>query len=105
LSRAHRWSRRTAPAGAAYLLAEAGQLDASDALLKAELDRSVAGYDHMQSLGRNAKLRGDKAQALGWYERAYKESQGAATRVQWGGAYVGQLLELTPEPEGKGGSA
>jgi thioredoxin-related protein len=92
-----KYERQAVIAGAAYLMSEAGQLDASDTLLKAELDRSIAGYYHMQSLGRNAKLRGDKAQALGWYERAYKESQGAATRVQWGGAYVGQLLELTPE--------
>lgn len=92
-----KYERQAVIAGAAYLLAEAGQLGASDTLLKAELDRSIAGYYHMQSLGRNAKLRGDKAQALSWYERAYKESQGAATRVQWGGAYVGQLLELTPE--------
>ena len=35
--------------------------------------------------------------ALGWLERAYDESQGPATRFQWGANYLQGLLEMAPE--------
>lgn len=82
--------------GAAYALAQAGLLDESDRLLQAELARSRTPYYAMLSLAGNAKRRDDKPAALDWYERAYRESQGPATRVQWGATYVNALLELSP---------
>lgn len=83
--------------GAAYALAQAGLLDESDRLLQAELSRSHSPYYAMLSLAANAKRRNDKPGALDWYERAYRESRGPATRVQWGVTYVTALLELSPE--------
>lgn len=83
--------------GAAYALAQAGLLDDSDRLLQAELKRSQTPYYAMLSLAANAKRRDDKPGALDWYERAYRESRGPATRVQWGATYVTALLELAPE--------
>lgn len=83
--------------GAAYALAQAGLLDDSDRLLQAELSRSHSPYYAMLSLAANAKRRNDKPGALDWYERAYRESRGPATRVQWGVTYVTALLELSPE--------
>jgi len=83
--------------GAAYALAQAGLLDDSDRLLQSELKRSQTPYYAMLSLAANAKRRNDKPGALDWYERAYRESQGPATRVQWGVTYVTALLELSPE--------
>ncbi len=78
------------------MLAQAGLLDPSDALLKAELARAVAPYYHMLGLAGNAKRRGDTKAALDWYEQAWRKSEGPATRIQWGTGYVSRVLELTP---------
>ncbi|MBY0445012.1 MAG: disulfide isomerase, partial [Burkholderiales bacterium] len=93
------YERQSVISTAAYTLSEAGLLDESDALLKAELKRSHAPYYFMLSLGSNAKKRGDKTGALGWYEEAYKKSEGPATRVQWGSSYVSALVDLAPQNE------
>jgi len=91
-----RYERQAVIPGAAHVLAQAGLLDESDSLLKAELPRAVAPYYHMLGLAGNAKKRGDKAAALQWYEQAWRKSEGSATRIQWGANYVGQVLDLTP---------
>ncbi len=88
--------RQSVIPSAAYALAQAGRLDDADRLLTAELQRSISPYYAMLGLAANAKQRGDKAAALGWYERAWRESQGPATRLQWGSSYVNALLELSP---------
>jgi thiol-disulfide isomerase/thioredoxin len=89
--------RQSVIPSAAYALQQAGLLADSDRLLEAELKRSHSPYYAMLSLASNAKLRGDKTAALGWYERAYRESKGVATRVQWGATYVNALVELAPD--------
>jgi len=38
--------------------------------------------------------------ALAWLERAYRESQGPATRFQWGTNYVRGLIRMRPADEG-----
>lgn len=91
-----RYERQAVVPNAASVLAQAGLLDQSDALLKAELGRAVAPYYHMLGLAGNAKKRGDSKAALDWYEQAWRKSEGPATRIQWGTGYVGNLLELTP---------
>lgn len=92
-----RYERQAVVPGAAYVLAHAGLLDASDALLKAELPRAVAPYYHMLALADNAKQRKDTRAALAWYEQAWKASEGPATRIQWGGNYVRQVIDLAPD--------
>ena len=86
---------------AAHALSDAGLLDDSDNLLKAELKRSHAPYYFMLSLASNAKKRGDKGAAINWYEQAYQAAQGPATRLQWGVAYLSGLLELAPQDEAR----
>lgn len=86
---------------AAGVLTDAGLLDDSDALLKAELKRSHAPYYFMRMLGGNAKKRGDVPAALKWYEEAWTASQGSATRLQWGGGYLNGLLDLAPSDEAR----
>ncbi|MGL4602827.1 MAG: thioredoxin family protein, partial [Iodobacter sp.] len=93
------YERQSVISTAAYTLSEAGLGDESDLLLKAELKRSHAPYYFMLSLGANAKKRGDKAGALGWYEEAYKKSEGPATRVQWGSSYISALVDLAPQSD------
>jgi hypothetical protein len=81
----------------AEALRRAGLIDESDTLLKASLARSHSPYYLMSMLGSNAKARGDKAEALKWYQQAFERSEGPATRLQWGAAYVGALVDLAPQ--------
>jgi thioredoxin-like negative regulator of GroEL len=91
-----RYERQAVVPSAGYVLAQAGMIDESDKLLKAELARAVAPYYHMLGLASNAKKRGDKAAALQWYEQAWKKSEGPATRIQWGVSYVSNVVDLSP---------
>ena len=91
------YARQAVISAAAELLTEAGLLAESDALLTAELKRSHSPYYFMLGLASNAKKRGDKAQALDWYEKAYAAADGPATRLQWGASYVSALIDLTPQ--------
>jgi len=82
---------------AAHTLQRAGLDAESDALLKANLARSHSPYYLMSQLGSNAKKRGDKAEALRWYEEAFNKSEGPATRLQWGASYLTALVDLAPQ--------
>ncbi len=91
--------RQSVITSAGDVLAEAGLLDESDALLTAELKRSHSPYYYMLGLAANARKR-DTAEgrtaAVNWAQQAYETSKGPATRLQWGGAYVNYLLTLAP---------
>jgi hypothetical protein len=78
-------------------LEEAGLLDESDTLLKANLARSHSPYYLMSGLAANAKKRGDKVAALDWSRQAFEGSVGPATRLQWGASYLGALVDLSPQ--------
>lgn len=91
------YERQSVVSEAGDLLTDAGLLDESDALVKASLSRSPAPYYLMSRLALNAKARGDKAGALSWYKQAYDASSGPATRLRWGAAYIGGVIELSPD--------
>jgi hypothetical protein len=91
-----RYEREAVIVAAAQVLADAGLLDDSDALLAAELKRSATPYYLMLGLAANARQRGDAANALSWYEQAYANARGPATRLQWGTSYVRALIDLAP---------
>jgi hypothetical protein len=91
------YERQSVISAGADTLTDAGLLDESDALLKAELKRSPAPYYFMSGLASNAKARGDKATALSWYQQAYDASNGPATRLRWGASYFSGLVELAPD--------
>jgi thioredoxin-related protein len=93
------YERQSVVNAAAGVLADAGLLDESDAMLKAELTRSHSPYYFMLHLATNAKKRGDKKAAIDWYAQAYQSAKGPATRLQWGVSYLNGLLDLTPENE------
>src|SRR5258706_5142318 len=93
------YERQPVITSAAYTLEEAGLLDESDALLKANLAKSHSPYYLMSELASNAKKRGDKAEALRWSQEAFDKSEGPATRLQWGASYVSALIELAPQDE------
>jgi hypothetical protein len=92
--------RQSVITAAGAMLARAGLLDESDALLTAELKRSHSPYYYMLGLASNARKRGTdagNAAAIDWARQAYETSKGPATRIQWGGSYVNYLLELAPK--------
>jgi thiol-disulfide isomerase/thioredoxin len=91
------YARQSAISGAAEVLAEAGLLAESDALLTRELARSHSPYYFMLGLAANARKRGDKARALEWAEQAYAAATGPATRLQWGVGYVKALIAIAPQ--------
>ncbi|MFZ4480874.1 MAG: thioredoxin family protein [Rhodoferax sp.] len=91
------YERQAVIPNAADLLSEAGLLDESDAMLKAELPKALSPYYHMLVLASNARARGDKSAALDWAEQAWNGSKGSATRLQWGVGYVNRLIELAPQ--------
>lgn len=95
------YERQAVITAAADLLAQAGLGKESDDLLKANLAKSHSPYYLMSGLASNAKARGDKAQALRWYEEAFNRSEGPATRLQWGASYVNALVELAPQDEAR----
>ncbi|WP_232062988.1 thioredoxin family protein [Undibacterium sp. KW1] len=95
------YERQSVVNAAAHALGDAGLLDDSDSLLKAELKRSHSPYYFMSTLGSNAKKRGDKVAAANWYEQAYNAAKGPATRLQWGSNYVSSLVELAPNDDAR----
>jgi thioredoxin-related protein len=95
------YERQAVITSAAYLLERAGLGAESDTLLKANLAKSHSPYYLMSSLASNAKARGDKAEALNWYEQAFDKSEGPATRLQWGASYLNALVELGPQEEAR----
>ena len=64
-----------------------------------EIKTSKTPYYYMEDLADIEEERGHKDAALEWLARSYKESQGQATRFQWGAHYVRGLLRLRPEDE------
>ncbi len=92
-----KYERQAVIPSAAHLLSDVGLIDASDAMLKAELPKAVSAYYHMLVLASNAKRRGDKDASLDWAEKAYAGSMGPATRLQWGSGYVLKLIEMAPQ--------
>jgi hypothetical protein len=95
------YERQAVITAAAYLLERAGLGDESDTLLKANLAKSHSPYYLMSELASNAKARGDRTEALRWYEEAFDKSEGPATRLQWGASYVNALVELAPRDEAR----
>ena len=91
------YERQAVITSAAYVLGRAGLWAESDALLKANLARSHSPYYLMSQLGGNARKQGRNDEALRWYAEAFDKSQGPATRLQWGSAYLGALIELAPQ--------
>lgn len=65
-------------------------------LIKTELPKASAPYYLKADLADFAEKLGRNDEALQWWDEAYRESQGAATRFQWGQNYVSALIRLRP---------
>jgi len=82
---------------ASQIYEELNDADANYAMLKGELATAHAPYYYMVDLGEIEEKRGNVPAALDWYSSAYRESQGIATRFQWGSTYLNALLRLAPQ--------
>lgn len=81
---------------AAHALERAGLWADSEALLQANLARSVSPYYLMSQLGSLHRKLGHADEALRWYAQAFDKSEGPATRLQWGAGYLQALVDLAP---------
>ena len=90
------FERQAVIPGTSQLLEEAGMWKESETLLKSSLSKSHSPYYLMSELGSNARKQGRNGEALQWYRQAYDKSEGPATRLQWGAAYLKALVEITP---------
>lgn len=68
-------------------------------LLQGEMAISRTPFYYMADLAALEERTGNKSEALTLLERAYRESQGPATRFQWGVLYVEGLLRMAPQDE------
>jgi thiol-disulfide isomerase/thioredoxin len=69
------------------------------AILEEEIKHSKTPYYYMVDLGDLEDEEKRPELALQWYQRAYDESQGPATRFQWGMMYLDGLLRLSPDDQ------
>ena len=66
-------------------------------LLDHEVKTAKQPYYYMLDLADVEEKAGNKDRAVEWLERAYRESQGVATRFQWGTEYLFGLVRMQPE--------
>ncbi|MGH8240583.1 MAG: hypothetical protein ACREXP_26695, partial [Steroidobacteraceae bacterium] len=76
-----------------------GDSDGARELVAEEIKISPMPYFYMSQMGYLEAARGHTDQAIAWFERAYRESKGTATRFQWGVKYVQELSRLRAQDE------
>jgi thioredoxin-related protein len=91
------YARQSVINQATYLLETAKLSGDAEKLLLAELDKSNSPYYFMSDLAYLAENNNKPDEAIHWRKRAYDESTGSATRLQWGASYVKSLIRLRPE--------
>jgi protein disulfide-isomerase len=79
------------------ILEDAGEYPKAYQIAKAEMARSAMPYYFEADLAEIAEKMGQKDEAVSLLDQAYRESQGTATRFQWGQLYLSGLLRMTPK--------
>lgn len=79
------------------ILEDVGDYPAAYQVAQAEIGRASAPYYYKADLAGIAEKLGHRDEALALLGQAYQESQGAATRFQWGQAWLSGLLRLAPK--------
>jgi thiol-disulfide isomerase/thioredoxin len=82
---------------ALHIYDEADENELGYTLVKGELDHTATPYYYELDLADLCEALGRKDEAVTWLARAYRESQGAATRFQWGAIYASGLMRMQPE--------
>jgi protein disulfide-isomerase len=79
------------------ILEDTGNYPKAYEIAKAEMARSSMPYYFEADLAEVAEKMGQTDEAVSLLDQAYRESQGAATRFQWGQLYVSGLLRMMPK--------
>jgi len=79
------------------ILEDAGDYPGAYKIAHDEIARASAPYYYKADLAEIAEKMGRKDEALTLLDEAYRESQGPATRFQWGAIYVSGLLRMAPK--------
>lgn len=80
-----------------WILHVLGEKEEAYRVVQGELPKTQTAYYYKADLADLAEQLGRKDEALEWSRQAYAESQGNATRFQWGRLYLGALLRLKPD--------
>ncbi|MEQ1580412.1 MAG: thioredoxin family protein [Steroidobacteraceae bacterium] len=84
-----------------YVMDALDDQDRVYAIAEQEMQSSATPYYYMLDLAGIDEKRGRFDAALGWFERAYLESRGPATRFQWGTSYVASLIRMRPQDDAR----
>jgi thioredoxin-related protein len=84
-----------------YVMDALDDQDRVYAIAEQEMQSAATPYYLMLDLASIDEKRGRPDAALGWFERAWRESKGPATRFQWGTSYVAALIRLRPQDEAR----
>jgi protein disulfide-isomerase len=79
------------------ILEDMGDYAGAYQIAQAEIARASAPYYYKADLAEIAEKLGHKDEAISLLDQAYHESQGAATRFQWGSLYLSGLLRMAPK--------
>jgi protein disulfide-isomerase len=79
------------------ILEDTGDYSKAYRLAQAEISRSSTPYYYQADLAEIAEKLGHKDEAISLLDQAYRGSQGAATRFQWGELYLSGLLRMAPK--------
>jgi protein disulfide-isomerase len=91
------WLRTGVVTGVLEVMDALGDHAAAYHLARRESATAHYGYYFMATLADICEHLGRPNEALQWYETAYRQARGSATRVQWGTSHVQALLRLRPE--------
>jgi protein disulfide-isomerase len=84
---------------ALFVFEQLGENDVAYRLVQGELGKTQTPYYYKADLADLAEGLGRTDEALDWLAQAYAESQGSATRFQWGVRYLNGLLHMRPDDE------
>ena len=79
------------------LYLDAGLEEEARRALLTGMEVSKQPYYFMSGMGALESKAGNKEDALDWYRKAWENSSGGATRIQWGSNYLRALVKLHPE--------
>lgn len=80
-----------------YILFKFGMTKTAKQMLTTAMKTTLNPHYLMSTLGYFEKEEGNKVKALEWYEKAYQSAKGPATKLQWYGSFVRNLIELKPD--------
>ncbi|HEY6457721.1 MAG TPA: thioredoxin family protein [Steroidobacteraceae bacterium] len=78
-----------------------GDDDRAYAITRAQMAQSKSPYYYMLDLASLDEKHGHPDSAVNWLAQAYAQSQGAATRFQWGTEYLMGLIRMKPTDDAR----